>query len=183
MTIKTIFLDMDGVIADWNRQFCIISKIDNDEIIKNWPAGVTEINDVLGITKSQMWGRVGANKDFWLDIPVFPYAHELVDYLRGRYEVRICTSPSSDPQCVADKLKWLAKNKFKFGKKYHINPEKWPLAGPGRMLIDDMDKNIDKWANPPESWAIGGETFLFPQVWNSAGGYRGDVMSLVKGLL
>lgn len=175
--VKTIFLDMDGVIADWNKQFCIISGLDNDTIIKNWPAGVTEIHDVLGITKSQMWGRVGANKDFWLDIPVFPYAHEMVDYLRSRYHVRICTSPSSDPQSVADKLRWLTKHKFKFGSDVHVGKDKHWLAAPDRMLIDDMDKKIEAFATN------GGKTFLFPQVWNSSGGYHGDIMQLVKGLL
>ena len=174
---------MDGVIADWNKQFCVISGLDHSEVIKNWKPGITDISDQLGISKSQMWGRIGANKDFWMDIPVFPYAHEMVDYLRSKYEVRICSSPSSDPLCVAHKLEWLNKNKFKFGKKTHINHEKWPLAGPGRLLIDDMDKNIEKWSNPPEPWAVAGPTLLFPQVWNSAGEYSGCKLQLIKDLL
>jgi 5'(3')-deoxyribonucleotidase len=175
--IDIVFLDMDGVIADWNKQFCNITNNNHEEIIKNWPAGKSEIAEVLGMNKATQWAIINRNPDFWIEIPIFDYAKKMVKYLKSKYEVHICTSPSSDPQSVADKLKWLSKHGLGFGNNFYVTKNKHLLAAPNRILIDDMDKNTTKFA------AAGGQVLLFPQVWNSAGEYHGDKLELVKGLL
>lgn len=51
--------------------------------------------------------------------------------------------------------------------------EKFFLAAPDRLLIDDNDGNVDKWRS------AGGKAILFPQIWNANHEWRHSPMIYV----
>ena len=152
-----VFLDMDGVIVNWDEGVC--------KLFSNyyeWKPEHKSICDALNITKSQLWSKVRSTKGFWENLQPYPWLDELLDVLND-YEVHICTSPGiCDAETFHGKATWI--NKYlgsKFNKNFVLTPNKWMLAKPDRILIDDYDKQITPFKE------AGGHTILFPQEWNS----------------
>jgi len=137
----TIYLDMDGVIADFDQRFLDIS-------------GMTpsEYKDKHG--KKKFWDLIDEKNKvkFWAGIPLMPEAKKLVDYV-SQYDYEILTAPSVKKQSKVGKLVWLRKihpdlfpNKpkvnFKPAKEKHqikLNLTK------SDILIDDKASTIDNW--------------------------------------
>ena len=174
---KIIFLDLDGVIANFTKAVTNAFNIEYDNIEDNWIKGEYSIAPQIGKTEGEIWARLNKIDTFWEDIEVYPYASKMVKYLKSKYEVHVCTSPSSQPNCTTGKIKWLIKNRFGFGRNIIITPNKHLFAGPNRVLIDDMDANCEKFK------LFGGETILFSQVWNSGGKFYGDRLEYIKSVL
>ncbi len=174
---KIILIDLDGVLANFNKAIADAFNKDYNEIEDNWTPGNWSIAQQLNLSEGEIWARVNKIESFWEDIELYPYAKKLVKYLKSKYEVNVCTSPSSNPACATGKMKWLLKHKFGFGRNIIITPQKHLMAGPNRILIDDMDKNCDKFK------AHGGEPLLFHQVWNSGGKFDGDRLEYIKSVL
>ena len=132
-----IYVDMDGVLADFFGEWSKSQGVDNWKDIKD-PAKA--IGDIKGID------------DFWLNLPVLPKAKELlglIKQVKGKY--KICTSPlADDPRSDPHKREWVKKNlafflpeevivthnKPKFAKQKDDTPN---------ILIDDYGVNINAW--------------------------------------
>mgnify|MGYP005992749849 CR=1 FL=1 len=139
----TIYLDMDGVIADFDQRFKDIS-------------GMTpsEYKDKYGMKK--FWDLIDKENKvkFWVGIPLMPEAEKLINYV-SQYDYEILTAPSVRKQSKIGKLIWLRKihsdlfpNKpkinFKPAKEKHqikLNLTK------SDILIDDKATTIDNWNN------------------------------------
>lgn len=156
-----VLLDMDGCICDWTKQVCKVLNRDYEKLIQNWTKGVYDTAEQLEVSDAKMWIEINKNPTFWEDIEPYDYAHDLVKQLRKNHEVYICSSPSIDSGCLKGKSAWLVNHKFKFGRNFIFTPQKHLLAQPGRVLIDDLDKNANKFEE------FGGKTCLLPQPWNS----------------
>jgi 5'(3')-deoxyribonucleotidase len=174
---KIILIDLDGVLAHFNKAVSDVFNIDYSNIEDNWTPGNWSIATELKLSEGEIWARINKIETFWEDIELYPYAKNLVKYLKSKYEVNVCTSPSYQVHCATGKMKWLLKHKFGFGRNIVITPQKHLLAGPNKVLIDDMDANCDKFKKH------GGETILFPQVWNSGGKFDGDRLEYIKSVL
>lgn len=155
-----VLLDLDGVIANWNKEVCKCLNKNYEEVLNNWNLGEYGTEKQLGVTESQMWKSIDSNPTFWEDIELFDYSQELVKYLQSKYEVHVCTSPSRHSDSLSGKGKWMARH-FRFNRNFIITPQKHLLAQKGRVLIDDMDTNVNKF----KEW--GGDAFLWSQHWNS----------------
>lgn len=182
----TFFLDMDGVIADFCRASLhaffgeyhevkpsneVRTKVDS--ILESWPVGEYDICRVLHITPDTFWQELDYRPYFWETIPTLPTGFALYNHLTSIGKCYICTSPSLHSSCVAGKLKWL---QDKFGYKfrdYIFTTHKHLLAGKG-ILIDDYDKNVDKFRK------YGGDAILYPQIWNSAHEYKDVPLETIK---
>jgi len=138
--MATIFLDMDGVVADFDgyahRELGIETK--------------------PGIRFSQEdWYRLRDHSPrIYSIIPVLPNAHQLVDQVKQLakqhdYDIKFLTAiPKENDMGWAfwDKIKWVEKNftdipvwfgPYSNDKKNHYKP--------GDILIDDRIKNIEEW--------------------------------------
>lgn len=140
-----IYLDMDGVIADWDGSV---------EKLVGKPRSE--------ISKRQVWKAINKKGfDFWANLDPYPWAMDLVMELKALGKVTICSSPSHDPMSVGGKLEWL--QKF-FGRRnfrdFIFTPQKHLLSRRGDFLIDDREKHADSFS------AGGGTGILFPQPWN-----------------
>lgn len=163
--IERIFLDLDGVLADWSSAAIRACGQDPDTVHSSWPLGAYELADVLGISTNEMWRRIHAQgARFWAELEPYPWLDSVFAACSTIAPTTILTSPSKDPSAAAGKTAWLQKHFGADFRKYLIGPDKVSCARPGAVLIDDSDKNCDGFA------AARGSAIVFPRVWNSAFG-------------
>ena len=137
----TIYLDMDGVIADFDQRFMDVS-------------GMTpnEYKDKHGLKK--FWNLIDKENKvkFWVGIPLMPGAKELVDYI-SQYDYEILTAPSVRKQSKIGKTVWLRKihpDLFPNTPKINFKPAKEKHQIKTNLtktdiLIDDKVSTIDTW--------------------------------------
>jgi hypothetical protein len=160
VSIEVIYLDMDGVLADFVTPSLKVAGIPlTHDQVTTWNYFEPYM------TSNEFWWKIGASQDFWLDIKPYPWASELFKLCKSIAPVRFCSSPSIDPICVANKVQWLRFHGFMDSDKndYHFTPHKHELAKPGRVLIDDSTPNCLAFQKAT------GQAIEFPQPWNGAG--------------
>ena len=134
--MKNIYLDMDGVIADFDKRYEELFKITTKESErdKKWV---------------QFFDKFIQDRHF-ATLDLMPEAIELMDYLKGTgIPITILSSTSSDkrdPLIRPQKMEWLSKHKIDFPvilvPGAHLKKD---YATPNCILIDDTAKNIDGW--------------------------------------
>lgn len=134
--IKKIYLDMDGVIANFNSRYKSLYKMEPSEADANGDF-------------DKFFTKFIADGHF-ATLDLMPDAMELIDYLRGlSIPTEILSSTASekrDADIRRQKLEWLEKHNIEFspilvpGKRL-----KKDYSNPSSLLIDDTQVNIDQW--------------------------------------
>ena len=134
--ITKIYLDMDGVIADFNKRY--------KELYKIYPSEA----DTYKVFDSFFTQFIAEEQFAKLDL--LPDAVELIEYLKSLdVPTEILSSTSSerrDADIRKQKLEWLDKHDIKFpvnlvpGKRF-----KKDYSNANSILIDDTPQNIDQW--------------------------------------
>lgn len=149
-----IFLDLDGVIADFTGGACAIHGQPDYPVTQwNWYRE-------WGLSGNAFWRPIKEHPDFYgFYVRKYEWADELREQLAILDRVVIATANPLHPGLAASKTQWILDN---MGDHFTVQMgnEKELFAGPGRILIDDCDANVEKWR------ANGGEAVLFPQPWN-----------------
>jgi hypothetical protein len=161
MTIQRIFLDLDGVLADWTSAAIVSCGRDPAEVYSAWPQGGYDLAVALGISSSAMWSAVHrGGADFWADLEPYPWMGELVALCRRTAPTTILTSPSSDPLSLAGKLVWLQRHLGHDFRSFLVGPDKASCARFGAVLIDDREGGCNEFVR------AGGQAIVFPRIWN-----------------
>lgn len=133
----TIYLDMDGVIADFFKAFATRNGVDHWKSIKQKEFA---LNDLVGT-------------DFFNRIPAFPESKMIVDKVKSYGDWGICSSPlrGDHNNSAYWKRVWLVGHDFmpevenciftSNKHKYAVNR----LTGKPNILIDDKIDNIKRW--------------------------------------
>ncbi len=134
--ITKIYLDMDGVIADFNKRYKELYKIEPKDA------------DTYK-TFDKFFTMFIAEKQF-AKLDLMPDAMELINYLRSlSIPTEILSSTSSekrDAEIREQKIDWLNKHNIEFpvnlvpGKRF-----KRDFSNENSLLIDDTSQNIDQW--------------------------------------
>lgn len=152
-----IVVDMDGVLVD----FCKAAYMIHAKPYDGFEPKHFDFFEDWGLTADEFWAPIDkAGPGWWAELPVFPWAGELIHHIKRQGNFVIATACSrhaysSHGKVVA--IQRLFGNSFR---DYFITPRKWFLAGPNRVLIDDYEENVDKFVKH------GGNAILFPQSWN-----------------
>lgn len=143
--IRKIFIDMDGVLADF------------DAWKRTVQAERPEVND-----DETLWEVVKDYDHFYLHLPVCPDAPALMQYLRS-LDTPLCILTALPrrrviPNSAEDKEAWIRKHidpsiEFRIGP-YAVDKQNH-CEGEGHVLIDDSRLNIPQWN------AKGGHGILF----------------------
>ncbi len=155
--VSRVFLDMDGVLVDFQQGACDLFKINNPyDNPKN--LGKYEISDLVGIPKNLFYSAMGF--DFWANLKWTKHGGDvLINILRrigSEKSITLLSSPISTPGCLEGKASWIKSNLPRWSRRYLLGPDKWSVAGPGKLLIDDCESNVIKWIDN------GGEAILMP---------------------
>ena len=136
--MTTLYLDMDGVIADFDE----------------YAARTLGIPPSSGIYPEEVWYKLASNVRLYRDLIKTSYADQLVDECKDlaatkEYNLLFLTAvPKGNDVKWAfyDKVIW-AQNYFP-GIPVHFGPfskNKWQHCQPGDILIDDRLSNIEEW--------------------------------------
>ena len=138
-----IYLDMDGVIADFNTRFKDLSGIEPREFESKYG-------------RKAFWDFIDEENKikFWVGIPPMPGASELVSYV-SKHDYEILTAPSIKKQSRLGKNLWVRnhvgdifpskpKVTFKFSKEKHKVKQNLSQFD---ILIDDRQSIINSWNN------------------------------------
>lgn len=178
--MKTLLLDMDGVLCDFVTAACNACGITPDW--DNWPTNEWDIAKMMGLTARAMWDNIDQQgPEFWANLEPYPWADELVDELRHfcsmyDFQLTIATAPGWSHNSYAGKRQWLIKHGLgkvpsMFGSEKHL------LAHRNRILIDDGPHNIAKFR------LYCGTAITFPMHWNSLHSIKTDKVKHVLGEL
>ena len=134
--LPRIYLDMDGVLVDFEKQLVDTVKMP----ISQW----------MKLDRKKRWDPVIARKDFWSTAPWNNEGKKLLQFVK-KYNPHILSAyveESYDPNCIPGKTAWLRKN-ARITDKSKINlvrrKEKKNFATKGgqkNILIDDYIKNV-----------------------------------------
>jgi 5'(3')-deoxyribonucleotidase len=138
--MRTIFLDMDGVVADFDT---FASNLLGRKI--GWH------ESKFDITKNE-WAMLSSVDRLYYNLPLMPDATKLVAYVKSlstRFNVQFLTAVprrTTMPEARADKQAWV--DKYFPGMRMDIGPfshdkQKW--CKPGDILVDDRPSNIEEW--------------------------------------
>jgi hypothetical protein len=154
-----ICLDLDGVITDWSGGLCKLLDInpwtpETQKILRsNYMIEGGEFGPIERIDSAVQ----EAGYDFWINLELLPWAHDLVNLCNKYGEVIFLTSPGAFHAGAHAKPDYILKH---FNSRAYVLTEYKSLcARSDRILIDDMQKNIDMWK------AHDGIPFRWPCQW------------------
>jgi 5'(3')-deoxyribonucleotidase len=136
--MTTIYLDMDGVVADFDE----------------YAARTLGIPPSQGIYPNEVWYKLATNSRLYRDLVKTPYADKLVFRCsviakQQGYELKFLTAvPKGNdvPWAFYDKVIWAQKYfpgiPVMFGP---FSKDKYIHCQPGDILIDDRTSNIEEW--------------------------------------
>jgi hypothetical protein len=119
-----IFLDLDGVLADFDRHLT---------------AAFQKSNGRPNFAKLDL--------AWWSSMPACAGAKQFYAFCQSQAETRFLSSPIMSPDCFAGKAKFVVDftgDSFAL-KKLIIATDKHLIAAPHRILIDDSQSKVDKW--------------------------------------
>lgn len=154
MSDKLLLLDMDGVICEFNDA---AYKVHGGAAPAEPQWGIW---DDLGITEDEFWAKIG--HDFWANLPWTEEGEALlagIERLVPKANVALLTSPSFNGG-IDGKWEWVRKHMPDYTHRFIPTTAKHFVAGPGKILVDDRNENVDRWVER------GGLGVLVPRTWN-----------------
>lgn len=176
--MKKIYLDIDGVLANFIQGIAKLFERDYEELISSWIEGSHKIEDMLKVSRGTFYRKLdGAGEQFWANLELFPHSMDLFKHCKRIAPTYLLTKPSNHPSSSSGKVEWINKH-FGYGfNKYVLAPDKTVCSRPDVVLIDDYEFNI-------KSFKLdGGKTILFPSITNSRYKERHDCFQIVKNEL
>ena len=163
-----LFLDMDGVLADFVTGACLAHNRPSPYLDPE-ALGIFDMEKLWGISVNEFWRTIDAKVDFWDTLQKTPEADALVAAALSMFSIdniAVLTAPSMDPTCVPGKRRWMQKHYPQLAKRmiFASAGAKQFLAGPSYILSDDRDKNISQFK------LAGGVGILMPRLWNAGYG-------------
>jgi 5'(3')-deoxyribonucleotidase len=175
--IKKILLDLDGVLVDFVGGACELHGVDDPYASGEADAaGEYDVIKLLGMRAQTFWAPMGY--EFWANLK--PYAHlrrvvDLAESAVGAENICILTSPPLTAGAVEGKMAWIRKHLPDYRRRFLVGPAKEFCAAPDHLLIDDYQRNIDRFCG------AGGQGLLFPAPWNDL--HAQDAVAAVEQVL
>lgn len=136
----TLFIDMDGVLCDFNKRVQEITGIKDNVSQDKYKIPNTD--------KMIWWDDIYAiGEKFWIDMEFLESGHKLWEIIKFYPYKEILTICGRNDFGHIGKIKWIENN---LQTSIPINILTWgeskgTYANPHNILIDDYDKNINEW--------------------------------------
>lgn len=130
MKIKKLFVDMDGVLVDFNEGYKKLTGIELVGYNNNFDGFWDPINK----------GGVS----FWSSLPWMPDGKILWNYI-GKYRPSLLSAPSKSNTSKIGKQLWVVQNIPHVKLILAARQDKRKYARSGYVLIDDREDNIKEW--------------------------------------
>jgi 5'(3')-deoxyribonucleotidase len=132
MKKQKIFIDLDGVMADFDKHFPEAFGVDKDTL-----------SDI------EMWAMINSNPTFFLDLPLCVGAKDFFESVEHKDPIILTACPKSNYTVAAtQKREWVRNNLSKDVLVMPIMGGKNKclfMHSAGDLLIDDFEKNCKPW--------------------------------------
>ena len=180
MSVTQVFVDMDGVICDYQSS---IADLFNCHDVYDNPAnlGIFSLATILqrdyGISKAEFYKARGP--DFYSKLNWTPEGPEILNLLEKKFGKKNCfilSAPGFNPCDYAGKAQWIIDNipDYMYQKRFLLSSNKSLLANANRLLVDDKDTNVSEFIQ------AGGAGFLVARLWNAKFGLAGETLEDFK---
>jgi len=131
-TRRKIYVDMDGVLTDFEKAFMDLGYENPREYSKKKG-------------EPALWKTINKETDhYWLNMDWMPDGKKLWNFLKD-YDVELLTTPANSVKnCKEDKKAW-ARREIGDIKVNFSNKKEDFIKNKNTILIDDRDKNINAW--------------------------------------
>lgn len=138
--MPTLYIDMDGVVADWDTAVRELVGDRVKDLNNRWP--------------DDEWAKIKSKDHFYRDLPKMAKADELMllaqafrDNLGWDLKMLTAIPKNNDmPNAFHDKIKWM--DQYYPGIDVCFGPystDKQKHCRPGDILVDDRKSNIEEW--------------------------------------
>jgi len=169
--IKTVFLDMDGVITDFVGEVNKRMGIPKETIPSKW-AWVEDFGYTLDQVNS--W----CTTEFWANLEWMPDGHDIMRLLTKVFkseQIYLLTTPMPNPESYTGKVLWVQSHLPEFSRRLIVtSAPKSLFARPDALLIDDKTENVDDFIE------ANGYGLLVPRPWNVDYGMAEYTTQIVK---
>lgn len=168
-----VFIDMDQVLADFNKAACEAFGVDIDKLdsVRDghcWDL-LQPLSALLGrkINEEEFWKTVSPTpeegEEFWTYIDPLPWVDQLIGLVEDITDTwYVLSSPGHCHSAHSGKIKWLRKHFGSCFDRFILTREKYLLARPNTILIDDRVETVDNFR------LCGGKGIVFPSLGNYA---------------
>jgi len=174
-TITHVYVDMDGVLCSFCqgvlRLFGCVPAEQAELRVRGWGGLPDVINEGRPewshVSEDQVMTAVrDAGHQFWAELPICPWAYQLIGTIeQAGVPYTLLTTPAGGESAMG-KFQWLLRHMPHMEKRVVLARDKWHLAGPGRLLVDDSPRNVGAWGSPPDG-RPGGQAMLWPAPHNA----------------
>ena len=162
--MRTVYLDLDGVITNWNKAALKLIGMDDEEpqlkeMLRDADYG---LENVIPGFREAMEKVDRSGPEFWQNLQLMPWARDLISYLKGKCpgvhprerHLVFVTSPGRWTGAGTGKMVW--HQEYFPDVPLCICKEKYLLAASNKLLVDDKPSAITEFDE------AGGKTFLWP---------------------
>lgn len=173
--IKTVFLDMDEVLVDFNKGVFRVF-----DLPYQYKTFFPEYHYFAKIGQTTESLAKYCTFDFWEKLEWMQDGHEILRAVTKKFDTKniwLLTTFMPSNESPGGKMMWLEKQLPVYSNRVILIPFGVPkslLARPDTLLIDDKDKNIDEFV------AAGGQGILVPRPWNRAYKQAGNSANVVR---
>jgi 5'(3')-deoxyribonucleotidase len=158
MKIRTVYFDLDGCVAQFVRGALAV----HGSTLKFTDITAWDMHEKMGLSEEAMYAPMGF--DFWSSLDTHWDGMALLQTYLSKWtggQVSLLSTPINTPGCRDGKTAWVEKHLPDYTARLFLGKDKSVHAGPDRLLIDDADKNVEKFRG------AGGKAVLVPRLWNN----------------
>lgn len=156
----TVFIDLDGVLADFVRGSFRLHKRSLPMRSVRW--GFPQQIGFRDEYDPAFWNPMG--RDFWANLDVLADGVSLLhaaESMLPANRIGLLTSAAGVDGCLDGKRDWVGRHLPEYLPRFFTGVTKELFAAPGKILIDDREENVSRFV------AEGGSAVLVPRPWNS----------------
>lgn len=174
--LDAIYLDVDGLAANWIGGLCRLKRLSESEVLADWPPGVWDAFEVLGLDEDEVWAQIKKiGPAWWESLELLEGARQLYGAARRLAPTFWLTAPPNKVgagEAAHGKTNWLMRH---FGEgTFLVGHDKAAVSRHGTALVDDRDSNVDHFAKH------GGVGIVWPQPWNRMHSLGGDLHAKLR---
>jgi len=179
--IKTVFLDMDGVMVNFlgglHRSLGVPYDVNQYPYEKGKWNMLTDIKGFDDVPATFEQCNDACTRTFWANLEWMPDGVAILraaERASGRKNIWLLTTPMPNTGSASGKIEWINKYLPWYSKKVFITTaSKSVVAGPDTLLIDDKDENVNEFRE------AGGRGLLVPRPWNADYGMAHHTLEVV----
>ena len=176
-----ILLDLDGVLADFDRGACEVHRVPYMDMIAKRPLGKYLLGEAVGCKNAEEIKLPinEAGENFWYNLLPLPWFTKLLDLVKSiTDDWHVVTDPGVFRGACGGKDRWIKKHFGGHFENFVLTANKHLLAKDKNViLIDDRERNCSKFIE------AGGNAIIFPTQGNCYHPERFRPVAYVKQVL